>query len=482
MTRTEYDFYSDPDYLAEGFLHSNFIWDPGGDKVKGVGDYKLRHWRGDFYRWVEGRYLKVSDHEMRLWVKRSVHEHNVWSRFYSPHETGHHLRISTQLINNIVLCVAGTEGVHLPEIREINSWDDASERLGIQSLSFANGVLAFSEACDESDLVEHTPAYFTLVQLPYDYDPQADCPKWLRFLDEVTDGDGERIELLQQWAGYLLKQSTSQQKFLLIAGEGGNGKTVFTTMLEKMVGEDNVSHVGLCQFANRFSLSATQGKLLNSSSESCHGLDELAETMLKSYMSGDRMTFERKYREPMHARPTAKVMISTNQLPQFTDKSRGIWRRMLFVPFGVTIAEDRQNPKLIDELSCELPGIFNWAYDGFRSLNDAGRFVMPRKCQDAIAQYRRDVNPARTFLQDNYVAALEYEGLPCKEVYESYVTWCHENGYRPMNSSNFGKEVKRAFGAVKKEYRRWGPRRTWLYTTIAVREGSEVANSEFVHS
>jgi P4 family phage/plasmid primase-like protien len=475
MTGTEYDFYSDPDYLAEGFLFSNFIWDPGGDKVKGVGDYKLRHWRGDFYRWVEGRYLKVSDREMRLWVKRDVHEHNIWSRSYGPREADqHHLRISTQLINNIVLCVAGTEGVHLPEIREINSWDDRCERLGIQSLSFANGVLAFSEACDVSNLVKHTPAYFTLVQLPYEYDPDLDCPNWLRFLDEVTDGDGERIELLQQWAGYLLTATTSRQKFLLIAGEGGNGKTVFTTMLEKMVGEDNVSHVPLCQFANRFSLSATQGKLLNSSSESCHGLDELAETMLKSYTSGDRMTFERKYREPIHARPTAKVMISTNQLPQFTDKSRGIWRRMLFVPFERTIAEDVQNPKLIDELECELPGIFNWAFKGFRSLSKAGQFAVPRKCQDAIGQYRRDVNPARTFLQDNYVAALEYEGLPCKEVYESYVTWCHENGYRPMNSSNFGKEVKRAFPDVQRVNRRTGVKQAWIYSGLAVQEYSQV--------
>jgi putative DNA primase/helicase len=84
---------------------------------------------------------------------------------------------------------------------------------------------------------------------------------------------------------------TKQQKFLLIAGDGQNGKTVFTTILEKMVGEDNVSHVPLSQFCNQFALAPTLGKVLNSTSESSHGLDEIAEATLKSYTSGDRMTF-----------------------------------------------------------------------------------------------------------------------------------------------------------------------------------------------
>jgi P4 family phage/plasmid primase-like protien len=470
MVQNEYEFYSDPDYLAEGFLQSNFLWDRGGEDIPGVGGWSLRYWRGDFYGWDGLRYVKVCENEMRLWVKRYLHKLNVFAR--QPGEQAQRIRISSQLINNIVLCIAGTEGVHLPAVRGPNSWDDKRGVALPATLSFVNGLLICFR--QQPLLIDHEPGYFCLTHLPYAYDDQAECPDWLAFLDQVTEGDSERIELLQQWAGYLLKQSTSEQKFLLIAGEGGNGKTVFTTILEKMVGEDNVSHVPLCQFGNRFSLSATLGKMLNSSSESSHGVDELAETMLKSYTSGDRMTFERKYREPIHARPTAKVMISTNQLPQFIDKSQGIWRRMLFVPFERTIAEDQQNPDLIEQLSYELPGIFNWAYKGLQSLGQSGRFVKPAKCRAATAQYRRDVNPARSFLLDNYVAGLEYEGLPCKELYESYVTWCHENGHRQMNSSNFGKEVKRAFPGVRKDQRQCGRLRTCFYAGLAVIEGSQI--------
>lgn len=50
----------------------------------------------------------------------------------------------------------------------------------------------------------------------------------------------------------------------------------------------------------------------------------IAETMLKSFASGDRMSFQHKFKEPVHATPTAKIMISTNLLPQFADKSMGL--------------------------------------------------------------------------------------------------------------------------------------------------------------
>ena len=63
--------------------------------------------------------------------------------------------------------------------------------------------------------------------------------------------------------------------------------------------------------------------------------------------------------------------------------------------------------------------------------------------------------------------------MPCKEVYESYVTWCHDNGYRPLHAANFGKEVKRTLPAVQKEYKREGFQRIRFYSGLAIRAGSE---------
>ena len=175
------------------------------------------------------------------------------------------------------------------------------------------------------------------------------------------------------------------------------------------------------------------------------------------------------------ATPTAKVMISTNQLPQFADKSMGIWQLMLFVPFEKSYPPEKQNPHLLTRLEVELPGIFNWSYKSMRMLGQARRFIEPSKCTHALEQYRRDVNPARTFLLENYVEGLDFEGTPTQEVYDSYVAWCGENGYRPMNNTNFGKEVKRAFPRITNRQVRIAGRKKRLYGGLAIQEGAEIS-------
>ena len=376
--------------------------------------------------------------------------------------------------------LSGFEGVYVSDRRELNTWlPDTNGQFpygqGVITISFLNGLLIFSPNGGTIEFINHTPQYFSTARLPYNYDKGARCPRWEAFLDDVMQADTQRSELLQEWAGYMLTDSLRFQKFMLLAGEGGNGKTVFTTLIEKMVGLENVSHIPLSLFGDKFSLASTLGKMLNSTSESSHGINELCETALKSYTSGDRMTFERKYREPISAHPTAKIMISTNQLPNFADKSNGVWRRLLFVPFDRCIPADEQDPHLIDELSAELPGIFNWAYRGLLKLLADGQFIEPRRCKMALAEYRRDTNPARVFLEENYTEGFEFEGIPCGEVYHAYVAWCSQNGYRPLNANNFGKEVKRTFNSITRKQTRQYGRQAWVYEGLITKDGSEVA-------
>ena len=79
---------------------------------------------------------------------------------------------------------------------------------------------------------------------------------------------------------------------------------------------------------------------------------------------------------------------------------------------------------------------------------------------------------------DRIAEGLDFEGIPTQEVYDAYVTRCGENGYRPMNNTNFGKEVKRAFPQSTKYRIRYGGRLLSVYTTLAVMEGSEAATAK----
>ena len=78
------------------------------------------------------------------------------------------------------------------------------------------------------------------------------CVRWEQFLDEVTVGDGDLKLLLQMWFGYCLSVDTSQQKFLLVVGDGANGKSVLFSILAELLGDANVSHIPLELFGKEF--------------------------------------------------------------------------------------------------------------------------------------------------------------------------------------------------------------------------------------
>jgi len=313
-----------------------------------------------------------------------------------------------------------------------------------------NGLLVLRRD-GQAELIPHTPDYFSFVQLPYDYDPKAECKLWLTFLNDVMTGRADYILLLQQWLGYLLRPDLRQQKFLLCVGEGANGKGVFFEVIQNLVGFENCSEVPIARFNNPFSLIATQGKMVNLTHESSGLIDEIAETTLKSFVAGDRMTFERKFRDAISDVPTAKIMVATNDLPRFNDKSQAIWRRILLVPFDKVVPPEQQIETLADEIKKELPGVLNFAIEGLRKLNAVGRFTMPESSNAMLEQYRQDANPARAFLLEYYENTRNGDNVSCEEVYRQYRVWCDVKGCHSLADRTFGKEVRRVFPGIERK-------------------------------
>jgi phage/plasmid-associated DNA primase len=183
------------------------------------------------------------------------------------------------------------------------------------------------------------------------------------------------------------------------------------------------------------------------------------------------MLFDRKNLSPIQAYPTARLVIATNNRPAFVDRSEGLWRRMILIPFRVRIPNDRQDAQLADKLKAELPGIFNWAVEGLRRLNQQDRFTNPSLCAEALADYKAQSNPARVFLTETCVADLEAE-VVCAVLYGQYAQWCDHNGYDALNSGEFGGEVRRAFPRVdRKRGKRQASGRPPVYRGIRISDG-----------
>ena len=111
-------------------------------------------------------------------------------------------------------------------------------------------------------LYRHTSKFLSPIQIPVEFDPQAKCPWWEKFIKQIFPKDAQ--DLAWEIIGYLLVAITFLQKAFLLLGEGGNGKSTFLNAVIKFVGADNVSNVSLQQLAsNRFAAASLEGKLAN---------------------------------------------------------------------------------------------------------------------------------------------------------------------------------------------------------------------------
>jgi P4 family phage/plasmid primase-like protien len=436
-----------------------------------TGGRTLRYWRGEWYTWRHDRYRKIDAEELRAKVvaviKQEFDRINLDDQAHSDGDPQPARKVTKSLVSNVIEATAGM--VVLSSSIDLMTWLPTKERRNL--IAMRNGLFdvdAYLSGDDERMLLPHSPDWFSTIALPYGFDRNAECPKWGAFLERNLEMDPGRIKLLQEWAGYLLLPDTGQQKFLILEGEGANGKSVFCAGVAAMLGVDNCSFVPLECFGDRFSKTSTLGRLVNISADAGE-LDKVAEGFIKSFTSGDPMMFDRKMLTPLECVPTARLMVACNQRPRFTDRSDGIWRRMILVPWWMQVPKEEQ-VRNMDKIwwwleEGQLPGIFNWALAGLGRLRSQNGFTRSGVVDQAVEDYRAEMNPAKVFLSENVEKAAEGV-IRTQLLYSAYTRWVKENGYRPLSEAHFGKEVKRRFHSVEKK--RGGERgdRFWYYQGI----------------
>lgn len=443
----------------------------------------LRFWRDEWYIWKDSKYRAITEKELRAKLAASAKEEfnrlnlAALEEYYDRKRRGEidektdkgppkAKKVTLQLVSGVLQATSGM--VTVSSDIEPGTW--LPTKTPRRYVSMTNGILDLDALLGGRDdvMLPNSPDWFSMVSLPYAFEPFAECPKWLAFLDYNLESDAERIAILQEWAGYLLLPDTGEQKFLVLEGEGSNGKSVYISAITAMLGEANVSSIPLEVFGDRFSRTDTLGKLLNAAGD-CGELDKTAEGYLKAFTSGDRMYFDRKGVTGLNCKPTARLMVACNNRPRFADRSQGIWRRMLIVPWRREI-DDKMKVRSMDKVewwveSGELPGILRWAILGLDRLRRQGGFSRSAVVAEALEDYREEMNPARTFLLES-LEIDQYTAVRSSSLYAFYKNWATENGYRPLSERSFGKEVKRVFSHTDKVRR--GPRgdRFWAYAGL----------------
>lgn len=308
-------------------------------------------------------------------------------------------------------------------------------------------------------LIDHNPSHNLRTKTEITWDPEASCPQWLMFLDQIFANDAdkaEKVAFLKAWFGYCLVPDNSQHKFVWMVGSGGNGKSLLLSILTRLAGAGNVSHAYMERLKEKVVRAELEGKLINISPEMSADAT-ISDGYLKSIVAGDIIEAERKFKPSFSFKPCVRLIAATNHLPRLLDLTDGFSRRAIVLSFNRQFIGDDCDPNLEGKLLTELSGIFCWAVEGLKELRAAGQFVIPPSSLTALAQYKAEADTVGMFATECLVK-VDAGGLKPSEIYAGYREWCNKSGFSPMNAIRFGRRL----GELGFSKRKGGGKEYWL--------------------
>lgn len=306
--------------------------------------------------------------------------------------------------------------------------------------NFQNGVLNFE---DMSFQASSSNFGFTYT-LPYEYDPEAECPQFKKFMKDVTCGDNLVSHAIMEFVAYSFSgMKCKLQKALILHGTGANGKSVLVNVIQALAGKDAYSTLLLSDLENPERRSHLIGKLFNIAEESPRYMRS-PETF-KNLVTGGDYVVNQKYRDSYTiTNNRTKLIFSCNELPATGDLSYGLIRRMLIVPFDALFVEGHNaDPDIVEKLLEELPGIFNLVVRAYSRIVKKNKFTNSASIQEAVNAYKHEQNPLAGFVYERMEKSEEQEQYYSNDdIYKIYMDYCDEFRMKSrMNKTSFGKQL-----------------------------------------
>ncbi|MFI5806556.1 phage/plasmid primase, P4 family [Streptomyces sp. NPDC051561] len=436
----------------------------------------LRHWRGAWMSWEFSHWRELDAQQVRASLYKQL-EHG---QFEHPTPKGVELKKWAPNIRKVADLMGAIAAVtHLTPTVDAPAWIDAAdggprdetrdERWAGKGpiVACTNGLLRVAGRT----LAPLTPGFFNLVSVPFDYDPDADCPTWEAFLHKVWPDDPESIAALQEWFGYVLSGRTDQQKILLIVGPTRSGKGTIARILAWLVGEGNMAGPTLASLGSNFGLSPLLGKSLAVVSDArLSGRDgnQVVERLLT--ISGeDTIDVDRKFKDPWTGKLPTRLMILSNELPNFGDASGVIARRFVVLNMALSWL-GQEDTTLTDRLHAEMPGILNWALEGLDRVQKTGRLTEPPSSREAVTTMQDTASPTSAFVRE--CCETDAQGqVVIDDLWAVWRSWAEDNGIRAGTKQMFGRNLQSVVPQLRVAKPR-GPdgKQVRAYTGIALAE------------
>lgn len=315
-------------------------------------------------------------------------------------------------------------------------------------LNLQNCVLVFHE--DKVEKHEHSADLLLSKIANAEYHPGARCERWELFLDEVMQGDKDKIHYLQKLFGTCLTGDVRLEKMWFLFGSTTrNGKSTMIERIADVLGDysKTIRPETLAIKNNPDSRTASPdvAKLAGTRLCVCSEIPKrmpLDVGLLKTLTGRDTIVARFLHQDEFQFVPKFKMICNTNFLPVVSDNTIFKSDRVQVVSFDRHFEESEQDKTLKDKLSTKeaLSGILNWMIEGWIAFCREGLEV-PEAIKKSTTDYEASSDKLQNFINE-CLAEAEGKNISVKETYARYEKWCSENGYHVENKQNFISDCK----------------------------------------
>lgn len=321
-------------------------------------------------------------------------------------------------------------------IRENSKAEDAN------LIAFENGLY---NIVDDS-FVEFTPKHIITNKIRWKYNPEAYSELADKTLNKIACNDPQIRALLEEAIGYCFYRRNELGKAFILTGDKSNGKSTFLSMVQCLLGDENISSLDLKELGDRFKTAEMFGKLANIGDDI--GDEFIANpAIFKKLVTGERVSAERKGQNPFEFNNYSKLLFSANNIPRIKDKTGAVQRRLTIIPFDARFSADDPdfNPYIKHLLKTDevMEYLINLGIAGLKRVLLNRKFTGSTKVQKAMDEYEENNNPIIGFFRECEDEEFQIENEPTNVVYKRYQEYCLANSLQPMSNIEFSKQVNR---------------------------------------
>jgi putative DNA primase/helicase len=279
-------------------------------------------------------------------------------------------------------------------------------------------------------LAPHNPDDMLTRCIKIDYNPLATAPQWYAFVASIFAGDTSLIDFVQMGLGMSLSGDIREQCWFLCHGAGSNGKTTLLEIPRAILNDYALA-------ANIDSFQARKGERINNDVAEFYGArfitasenqvgTRLNEAFIKKITGSEPLRARRLHENEFQFMPECTIWLSVNHKPVVKDTSKGMWRRVHYIPFNVTFDDSQIDKDLPKKLLQEAEGILAWLVAGCIAWYQNGRLTVPETVKEATKIYQDEQDTIGRFIREECIINPDRK-IFTQDLNERFELWCAQN-------------------------------------------------------